>query len=115
MISTKQARTIALTFDEAQEQPHFEKPSFRVNKKIFLTLDEKNQRGCVKLSEIDQDVFHKMSPEIVYPVPNKWGKQGWTLIELKEVEKDIFSDLLIASYCNVGPVRLTSKYTQSKE
>ncbi len=115
MITINQARTIALSFDEAQEQPHFEKPSFRVNKKIFLTLDEKNQRGCVKLSEIDQDVFHKMNPGIIYPVANKWGKQGWTLIDLKVIEKDIFSDLLIASYCNVGPARLTIKYTQSKE
>ena len=114
MITIASARKMALTFEEAEEQPHFEKPSFRVNKKIFLTLDEKNNRGCVKLAEIDQDVFHRMNPKVVYPVPNKWGKQGWTLIELKEVEKDFFSDLLVASYCNVGPARLTGKYTQSE-
>lgn len=115
MITLQEARSIALSFDEAQEQPHFEKLSFRVNKKIFLTLDEKNQRGCVKLSEIDQDVFHRMNPGIVYPVPNKWGMQGWTLIEFKEIDQDILTELLVASYCHVAPARLALKFSQSKE
>ena len=39
MVSIDTFRKLALSFDEAVEQPHFEKPSFRVNKKIFATLD----------------------------------------------------------------------------
>ncbi len=110
MVSMKAARELAMAFESAVEQPHFEKPSFRVNKKIFLTLDEKNNRACIKLSEIDQDLFANMDKQIIYPVPNKWGKQGWTLVELKTVKKEIFKEALTASYCNVAPRILAGKY-----
>ena len=41
MVSIKNVRDMALAFDDVVEMPHFEKTSFRVNKKIFLTIDEK--------------------------------------------------------------------------
>ncbi|MDZ4749319.1 MAG: MmcQ/YjbR family DNA-binding protein [Saprospiraceae bacterium] len=103
MISLKTARAIALAFDEAEEQPHFEKPSFRIKKKIFLTLDEKNNRACIKLPEIEQDIFSTIDQKMIYPVPNKWGKQGWTSIELKLFKKQHFQEALTASYANVAP------------
>jgi predicted DNA-binding protein (MmcQ/YjbR family) len=110
MISLKTARELAIAFEAAVEQPHFEKPSYRVNKKIFLTLDEKNNRACLKLSEMDQDIFSAIDKNMIYPVPNKWGKQGWTYVELKTVKKEIFKEALTASYCNVAPKGLAEKY-----
>ena len=38
---------------------------------------------------------------IFYPVPNKWGKQGWTMVELSNVRLEIFKDALMCSYENV--------------
>ncbi|MBC6489542.1 MmcQ/YjbR family DNA-binding protein [Flavihumibacter stibioxidans] len=72
-------RQLALAFPEATEELHFEKTSFRVKKKIFATYDTKNKRACIKLSEIDQDVFSSADRAVIYPVNNKWGKQGWTI------------------------------------
>jgi predicted DNA-binding protein (MmcQ/YjbR family) len=97
-----------MSFPEVIEQPHFEKTSFRVAKKIFATLDEINKRAVVKLSEIDQDVFCSIDKTIIYPVSNKWGKQGWTNIELKTVRKDLLKDVLAAAYCGVAPKKLTA-------
>ena len=57
MVDEKIFREMALSFPEVTEQKHFEKTSFRVNKKIFATLDVPNKLECVKFSEIDQDVF----------------------------------------------------------
>ncbi len=99
-------RTIALSFPETSEQPHFEKTSFRVGKKIFATLNRTEQRVCVKLSEIDQDVFTKFNPEIIHPVPNKWGKMGWTLVYLDPVRTDMLSEILRSAYCEAAPQRL---------
>ena len=110
MVDTKTVRSLALAFEEAEEHPHFENQSFRVKKKIFATLNTKMNRACVKLSEIDQSVFSEPDTSIIYPVPNKWGKQGWTLIELKKVRKDIFKDALTTAYCNVAPKKLAEKY-----
>jgi hypothetical protein len=111
MVDIKTVRKLALSFDEAEESPHFEKASFRVRKKIFATLDKKNHHVVLKLSLIDQSVFSSHNKEIIYPVPNAWGKQGWTIVELKKVRKDMFADALTMAYCAVAPKTLAVKYT----
>jgi predicted DNA-binding protein (MmcQ/YjbR family) len=109
MVSIDTFRKWALSFPKATEEPHFEKISFRVGKKIFATYDETNKRACIKLSEINQDVFSSSDKTIIYPVANKWGKQGWTLIELKKVDKDLFLDALTTAYCDVAPKKLVKQ------
>jgi predicted DNA-binding protein (MmcQ/YjbR family) len=109
MVSIKTFRTLALSFPETSEQPHFEKTSFRVGKKIFATYDDKNKRACIKLSEIDQDVFSSINKEIIYPVPNKWGKLGWTFIDLKKIPTKIFTDAIKTAYNEVSPKKLKTK------
>jgi predicted DNA-binding protein (MmcQ/YjbR family) len=101
MVSIETFRKLALSFPEATEEPHFEKSSFRIRKKIFATFDEKNNRAVLKLNEIDQSVFCASSEMIFYPIPNKWGKQGWTIVELSKVRPEMFEDALIRSYENV--------------
>lgn len=105
MVTIKEVKVWALNFPEAVELPHFEKTSFRVGKKIFATLDKKNLRIVVKLNEIDQSVFSG-DKTVICPVPNAWGKQGWTRIELKKVRKSLFKDVLKTSYCEVAPNKL---------
>lgn len=96
---------ISLSFPEVTIEPHFEKISFRVKKKIFATYNEKNNKAVVKLSEADQDAFSSSSLNI-YPVDNKWGKQGWTIIELEKVNQELLSDILKTAYCEVAPKKL---------
>jgi len=98
MISTNTYRKLALSFPGTEELPHFDKPSFRVKKKIFATLWEKENRAMIKLSPVSQDVFCSMAPGIFYPVPGGWGKQGATFVELRKVRKDMFADALRVSY-----------------
>src|SRR5258705_10120361 len=83
MVTIETFRQLALSFPGAIELPHFEKTSFRVNKKIFATLDIKNTRACLILSETDQSVFSAYDKSVIYPVPNKWGTKGATFVELK--------------------------------
>lgn len=106
MVKIDVFRQIALSFPETSEAPHFEKTSFRVAKKIFATVDIKNQQACIKLSEIDQNVFSAFDKSIIFPVPNKWGKQGWTYIDLTKVRKDMLTDALTTAYCEVAPKKL---------
>ena len=106
MISITTFRKLALSFPEVTEKPHFEKTSFRVKKKIFATYNDKNKMACIKLSEIDQSIFSSAAINIIYPVNNKWGKQGWTMIEIKKVNRELFKDALITAYCEVAPKKL---------
>ena len=86
---------------EAIELPHFEKASFRVKKKIFATLDEKNKRACLMLSPEDQSVFIVFNKAIIYPVPNKWGLKGATYVELKTVPRKMLRDAIAQAYHKV--------------
>ncbi len=106
MVTIDTLRELALSYPEATEEPHFEKTSFRVKKKIFATYDAIKKRACIKLSEIDQDVFSSADKTIIFPVDNKWGNQGWTLIEMNKVRKELFIDALTTAYCEVAPKKL---------
>jgi len=114
MVSIEAFRKLALTFDEAVEHPHFEKPSFRVRKKIFATLDQKNNTVTLKLPEIEQSVFCSFNKSVIYPVNGTWGKQGWTIVDLKKVRKEMLQDALTVSYCNVAPKGLSEKYKSNE-
>lgn len=110
MISPKEFKSIALSFPEAEEHKHFENIAFKVSKKIFVTLNEKKNQACVKLSLVDQDVFALAAKSVIYPVPNKWGKQGWTIIELDKIKADLLTDALTMAFCTVAPKRLTNDF-----
>lgn len=109
MVTINTLRTIALSFPEVTEEPHFEKTSFRVRKKIFATYDEKNKRACIKLSEVDQDIFSAADKTIIYPIENKWGKQGWTFVEMSKVQKQLLIAALKTAYCEVAPKKLAEQ------
>jgi predicted DNA-binding protein (MmcQ/YjbR family) len=102
MIDTPFVRKLALSFPDAAEAPHFEKTSFRFKKKIFATVAEKTQRAVLKLSLTDQSVFCDYDDKIFFPVPNAWGKKGWTIVEMKKVRKDMFKDALKLAYEEVA-------------
>ena len=98
MVTLSDFKQLALELEGTEEQPHFEKSSFRVKKRIFATLDEISHRACLKLSETDQSTFCCFDKTIIFPVPNKWGKQGWTYFKLDKMREDLFSDALTQAY-----------------
>jgi hypothetical protein len=109
MVSIVTARKLALSKKDAVEMPHFEKSSFRVGGKIFMTLDTKRNRACLKMTPEDQDVFSLIDKAVIYPVPNTWGQQGWTFIELAGVKKDVFCEALHAAFITVGKTTVSKK------
>lgn len=94
MITAETARQIALSLPGTQEYDHFGKPAFRANNRTFSTLWIPEQRMMVKLSPVDQSVFCLFNHDIIYPVPNKWGLQGYTFFELKSVPIAMLEDAL---------------------
>jgi len=98
MISIKTFKKLALSYPAATEHPHFEKTSFRVNKKIFATLDIKNMRACLLLSPMDQSVFSTFDKSVIYPVPNKWGLKGATYFELNKLRFSMLKDAITQAY-----------------
>jgi hypothetical protein len=92
MVDLETARQIALSLQGTEEKPHFGMPSFRVNNRIFATLWIHHNRMMLKLPLIHQSVFNAFDPAVFYPVPNKFGHQGATFVELNKVRRDMLED-----------------------
>ena len=110
MVSIETVRQMALCFPETDEHPHFERRAFRVKKKIFATLSEKDGTVNLKLAPVDQSVYCAFDPSIIYPVPGGWGRMGATTVNLKKVKKAMFKDALTVAYCTVAPPKLAKKF-----
>lgn len=110
MVSIKTVRELALSFPETDEHPHFERKAFRVRKKIFATLSEKDMNVSLKLRLVDQSVFCAFDKTVIYPVPGGWGRMGFTYVNLKKVKKAMFKDALTVAYCTTAPAKLASAY-----
>jgi hypothetical protein len=93
------ARQIALSLPDTEEYDHFGRPAFKIKgKRTFATLWPVEKRMMVKLSLIDQSVFHSFDPAIFYPVPNKWGLKGATFVELSKVRLDMLKDAISTAW-----------------
>jgi hypothetical protein len=101
MVSIEIFRQMALSLPGTVEQPHFEKTSFRVNKKIFATLAGEKSIAMLTLSLIDQSVFCAFGKTIIYPVPGAWGTKGCTYFDLKKIKKAMLKDALACAYQNI--------------
>ncbi|HEY6063195.1 MAG TPA: MmcQ/YjbR family DNA-binding protein [Chitinophagaceae bacterium] len=110
MVAPKTVRVLALSFPETDEQQHLDRRAFRVKKKIFATLSEKDMTVSLKLTLINQSVFCAFDDTIIYPVPGGWGRMGFTYVNLKKIKRAMFKDALTVAYCTTAPPKLAEKF-----
>ncbi len=79
-------RKLALSFDGVIESSHMGHADFRVGGKIFATLPKKDH-GMVKLPPTDQARLIDPETETFMPAAGAWGRQGCTIVKLKQVKK----------------------------
>jgi len=101
MITEEAVRELATSFEDVEEKPHFEKMSFRVNNKIFATVEYGTMQAVLKLTPDQQLAYGNQQPKSIYPAKGKWGDKGWTIFELLELEKDLISAGLFDAYTHV--------------
>jgi hypothetical protein len=83
-------------------QPHFEKISYRIGKSIVATYNESTFMFTVKLLLDDQESYSILYPNNVYPVPNNWGKLGWTHVDIEGFQETIILEIFYCSYREVA-------------
>lgn len=98
MITLNQAGTIIMKLDKVKEGRRKHIRTFRKSGRVFATLNEMENRSCLRLSLVDQDVFCRMLPEHVFRVPNKNGNYGWTLFMISKVPQRLYSDAVQCAY-----------------
>ncbi len=105
---------MALSFPGVQEKPHFEKTAFFV-KSIFTTLDEAADQACLMMTPADQAAFCGIDPAIIFPVPNKWGLRGATIVLLQGISEELLADALTCAYIAKAPKALAAPFLSKRE
>jgi hypothetical protein len=92
MLSSDQARQLALSLPDAVEQDHHGRPSFRVAKRIFATLwDEQHMN--VMLDEPGIQTAVQEQPEVCTEV--WWGKRlAAVRVGLTHAKEQLLAELL---------------------
>ena len=98
MVTPSDAKTMALSFEGTEEKPHFERIAFTVNKKIFATLSLKDKTLNVRFTPQVQFIFCPPNSDVIFPIDNAWGKQGWTTIDLNKASKKLVRNALQEAY-----------------
>lgn len=76
-------RDLALALAGVVEQAHMGHPDFRVNGRIFASLQADERTASLKLMPDEQRAFMRDHPGVFEPAAGAWGRQGWTRIQLK--------------------------------
>lgn len=89
-------RRLVLRFDGAIEASHMGHPDFRVNGRIFATLQHDMLRGCVMLTPEGQRPF--LSHPAFTPAAGAWGRAGSTLVRLSDVDEETLGEALTLAW-----------------
>lgn len=79
-------RGLALDLEGAVESAHMGHPDFRVNGRIFATLQANMESGAVMLAPDEQQEFLRTHPKTFTPASGAWGRQGSTMVKLAGAE-----------------------------
>lgn len=99
MVDLEHAHEILSSVPNAVEVPHFDKPAYKINGKIFATFNIENKWVTLKLTPEQQTIYCEDSS--FYPVPNKWGQLGWTHVDLNRVKKSAFVEAIEVACHNI--------------
>ncbi len=84
MATGKDLRRIALSLQGTTEAPHFDRAAFKVAR-TYVTLAADGRSANFKFTPDEQEFKCMLAPEAFAPVPNAWGKQGWTTADLSKL------------------------------
>ena len=97
-------RRIALSLEGASEAPHFDRAAFKAAR-IFATLARDGKTANLKFTSDEQEFKCLLAPEAFAPIPNAWGRQGWTVAELSALDEADLRAALEMAWRHAQPER----------
>jgi len=85
MATGEDLRRAALALEGTTEAPHFERAAFKVAR-IYATLAADGRTANFKFTPEDQELKCLTAPDAFAPIPNAWGRQGWTTATLAALD-----------------------------
>jgi hypothetical protein len=95
-MTSDEFRSLALSFDDAEEGSHMGHPDFRVGSKIFASLGPDLTWGMAKLTPDQQQGF--LDDPAFKPASGKWGDGGATIITLIGADPETVGEALTLAW-----------------
>lgn len=102
MTGADDLRRAALALDGTTEAPHFDRAAFKV-RRIYVTLAADGATANFKFSPDEQALKCEVAPDAFAPVPNAWGRQGWTTATLSALTQAELDDALAVAWRHALP------------
>jgi hypothetical protein len=78
MATGKDLRRLALALEGTAEYPHFDRVAFKVDR-TYVTLASDGKSANFKFTPDEQELKCMVAGDAFAPIPNAWGRQGWTV------------------------------------
>lgn len=102
MATADDLRRLALALEGTTEAPHFDRAAFKVAR-IYVTLAADGRSANFRFTPDEQAFKCMMAPEAFSPVPNAWGKQGWTTADLSRLDQAEVASALETAWRHAAP------------
>jgi hypothetical protein len=106
-MTSKAFRAMAMSMPESHEEPHFERTSFRVGKKIFATMTNDAREAMVRVAPREKlYALMKEYPDVFFSYGGWTERNGSLGIHLAKADPALLKPLVIDSWRHVAPKRL---------
>jgi len=102
MSTANDLRRLALALEGTSEAPHFDRAAFRVAR-IYVTLAADGRTANFKFAPDEQELKCTVAPDAFVPVPNAWGRQGWTTATLSKLSLPELKAALAMAWAHAQP------------
>jgi hypothetical protein len=104
-------RKFALSLPEAHEEPHFERRSFRVQKKIFATMTRDGREAMVRVQAPDGvEALMTAHPEVFFSHGTWTERNGAIGVRLARVDAELMRGLVTESWRRIAPKKTVAEF-----
>jgi predicted DNA-binding protein (MmcQ/YjbR family) len=96
-LTANRVRELVARLPGATEGVHHGHPDFRVQKKIFATLNEAEDRAALRLGQVEARELARSSPQ-TYRLVSDREPYSWVSVLLARADEAEFDDLLEAAF-----------------
>jgi hypothetical protein len=79
-------RDLVLGLREVVEGAHMGHADFRAGGRVFAGLTTDERHATLRLPPAEQAAMMESAPKVFTPAAGAWGRQGWTLMDLRTVD-----------------------------
>ncbi|RKN84545.1 MmcQ/YjbR family DNA-binding protein [Paenibacillus ginsengarvi] len=112
-ITINDVRQIALSLPKTDEVEHWDKPSFRVNGKIYAVVQKDGVSVTVKTTREEREALTTFEPEI-YSVPTNFQRLHYMIVNTERIRKDDFRSVLVRAWRLVASKHIVKTYDEQR-